>query len=225
MDVHGKKTGGPGSVKSMFLNGLGGFATAVTVVVVLIAKFTEGAWITVLLIPAMMLMMRGVKAHYDRVEQETRREGPVNTEDIRPPIVIIPLERWNVVAEQALRLAWSMSRDIRILHVECGEDTEVLRQRYAEVVEVPAREAGLPVPELVVLESPYRFIIHPILDYSLHLEKTNPDRHLAVLIPELVESRWYYLLLHNNRSEVLRVLLLFNGDQRITVVNIPWYLK
>jgi amino acid transporter len=225
MVIHWKKTGGPGAVKSMFLNGLGAFATAVTVVVVLIAKFTEGAWITVLLIPAMMLMMRGVKAHYDRVEQETRREGPVNTEDIRPPIVIIPLERWNVVAEQALRLAWSMSRDIRILHVECGEDTEILRQRYAEVVEVPAREAGLPVPELVVLESPYRFIIHPILDYSLHLEKTNPDRHLAVLIPELVESRWYYLLLHNNRSEVLRALLLFNGDQRITVINIPWYLK
>jgi len=171
MVVHWKKTGGPGAVKSMSLNGLGAFATAVTVVVVLIAKFTEGAWITVLLIPAMMLMMRGVKAHYDRVEQETRREGPVNTEDIRPPIVIIPLERWNVVAEEALRLAWSMSQDIRILHVECGEDTEVLRQRYAEVVEVPAREAGLPVPELVVLESPYRFIIHPILDYSLHLEK------------------------------------------------------
>jgi amino acid transporter len=225
MVVHWKRTGGTGAVKSMFLNGLGAFATAATVVVVLIAKFTEGAWITVLLIPLLMLMMRGVKAHYDRVEQETKRDGPVNTQDIRPPIVVIPLERWNVVAEEALRLAWSMSQDIRILHVECGEDTEILRQRYAEVVEAPAREAGLPVPELVVLQSPYRFVVRPILDYSLHLEKTNPNRLLAVLIPELVESRWYYLLLHNNRSQALKALLLFSGDQRITVVNIPWYLK
>ena len=225
MVVHWKRTGGTGAVKSMFLNGLGALATAVTVAVVLIAKFTEGAWITVLLIPVMMLTMRSVKAHYDRVEQETRRDGPVNTKDIRPPIVVIPLERWNVVAEEALRLAWGMSQDIRILHVECGEETEILCQRYAEVVEAPARKAGLPVPELVVLQSPYRFIVRPILDYSLQLEKTNPDRQLAVLIPELVESRWYYFLLHNNRSQVLKALLLFSGDQRITVVNIPWYLK
>ena len=225
MVVHWKRTGGAGAVKSMFLNGLGAFATAVTVAVVLIAKFTEGAWITVLLIPVMMLMMRGVRAHYDRVEQETKREGPVDTTDIRPPIVVIPLERWNAVAEEALRLAWSMSQDIRILHIECGEDTEILCQRYADLVEVPARKAGLPVPELVLLESPYRFVVRPILDYALQLEKTNPDRHLAVLIPELVESRWYYFLLHNNRSQALKALLLFNGDQRITVVNIPWYLK
>jgi hypothetical protein len=139
--------------------------------------------------------------------------------------VVIPLERWNAVAEEALRLAWTMSQDIRILHIECGEDTEILRQRYADLVEVPAREAGLPVPELVLLESPYRFVVRPILDYSLHLEKTNPDRRLAVLIPELVESRWYYFLLHNNRSQALKALLLFTGDQRITVVDIPWYLK
>ena len=83
----------------------------------------------------------------------------------------------------------------------------------------------LPVPELVVLESPYRFVVRPIVDYSLNLEKNNPEGHVAVLIPELVESRWYYFLLHNNRSEALKALLLFSGDQRITVVNIPWYLK
>jgi hypothetical protein len=225
MVVHWKRTGGANAVKSIFLNGLGALATAVTVIVVLIAKFTEGAWITVILIPAMMLMMRSVKAHYDRVEQDTKSENPVNTKDLRPPIVVIPLERWNIVAEEALRLAWSLSRDIHILHVECGEEPEILRRRYAELVEAPAREAELPVPELVVLESPYRFVVRPILDYSLQLEKNNPGRRIAVLIPELVESRWYYLLLHNNRSQVLKALLLFSGDQRITVVNIPWYLK
>jgi len=87
------------------------------------------------------------------------------------------------------------------------------------------RSQDLPVPELVILKSPYRFVVRPILDYSLDLERNNPHSAIAVLIPELVESRWYYFLLHNNRSQVLKALLLFSGCQRITVINIPWYLK
>jgi amino acid transporter len=225
MVVHWKKARGTGAVKSMFLNGLGAFATAITVAVVLVAKFTEGAWITVILIPAMMLMMRGIKAHYDRVERETASAVPVNTKALSPPIVVIPIGRWSAVSGKALRFAWTLSQDVRIVHVECGAETHNLRQCYAELVAVPAREAGLPVPELVVLESPYRFVIRPILDYALNLEKSHPDGHIAVLIPEFVESRWYYFLLHNNRSQVLKALLLFSGDQRITVINIPWYLK
>jgi len=225
MVVHWWKAGGTGALKSIFLNGLGALATAATVIIVLIAKFTEGAWITVILIPAMILMMRGVKAHYERVEQETRIEAAVNAKGLPAPIVVIPIESWNAVAEKAVRFAWSLSRDIRILHVECGEETDDLRERFAELVEAPAIEAGLPAPELVVLESPYRFVVRPIVDYSLNLEKNNPAGQVAVLIPELVESRWYYFLLHNNRSEALKALLLFSGDQRITVVNIPWYLK
>jgi hypothetical protein len=225
MVVHWWKAGGTGALKSIFLNGLGALATAATVIIVLIAKFTEGAWITVILIPAMILMMRGVKAHYERVEQETRIEAAVNAKGLPAPIVVIPIESWNAVAEKAVRFAWNLSRDIRILHVECGEETDDLRERFAELVEAPAIEAGLPAPELVVLESPYRFVVRPIVDYSLNLEKNNPAGQVAVLIPELVESRWYYFLLHNNRSAALKALLLFSGDQRITVVNIPWYLK
>jgi hypothetical protein len=80
------------------------------------------------------------------------------------------------------------------------------------------------VPRLTVLKSPYRFVIRPILDYVLELERSNPQRQIAVLIPELVEGRWYLNLLHNHRSTVLKALLLFQGDQRITVINIPWYL-
>jgi hypothetical protein len=225
MVVHWQKARGPGAVKSMCLNGLGACATAITVAVVLVAKFTEGAWITVILIPAMMLMMRGIKAHYDRVERETASDVPVNTQDLSPPIVVIPIGRWSAVSSKALRFAWTLSPDVRLVHVESGEATNTLRQRYAELVAVPAREAGLPVPELVVLASPYRFVVRPILEYALHLEKSHPDGQIAVLIPAFVESRWYYFLLHNNRSQVLRALLLFSGEQRITVINIPWYLK
>ena len=225
MVVHWKKAGGPGSGRSMFVNGVGAVATAITVAVVLVAKFTEGAWITLVLIPAMILMMQGVKRHYKRVERETRKDTPVSTRDLRAPIVLLPVERWSVVSEKALRFAWGLSQEIRILHIECGEETEALCNQWAQMVESPAREAGLAVPELVLLKSPYRFVVKPIVEYALNLEKENPERHVAVLVPELVERRWYYVLLHNNRSSVLKAFLLFRGNQRIIVINIPWYLK
>jgi hypothetical protein len=82
MVMHWNRVGGPGARKSMFLNGLGAIATAITVAVVLVAKFTEGAWITPVLIPAMILMMRGIKRHYGRVEKETQTDVPVNTQDL-----------------------------------------------------------------------------------------------------------------------------------------------
>ncbi len=225
MVVHWWKARGPGARRSMFINGLGAVATAVTVVVVLIAKFIEGAWIVVVLIPAMILVMRAVKHHYNRVERSTAAQGPIDTANLTQPIIVIPVEHWSVVSEKALRFAWRLSDDIRVVHVECGEDTESICRQFPSVVEAPAKAAGLPVPQLVVLTSPYRFVIRPILNYALGLEQANPARSIAVLIPELVESRWYYFLLHNNRSQVLKALLLFSGNERTTVINIPWYLK
>jgi amino acid transporter len=224
MVVHWRKVGGPGSRRSMFVNGLGAFATAITVAVVLVAKFIEGAWIVVVLVPAMILMMRAVKHHYTRVERETAATGPIDTAILGEPIIVVPVEHWSVVAEKAIRFAWRLSKDIHVVHVECGEDTDSLCRTFPTLVEAPAKAAGLPVPQLVVLKSPFRFIVRPILDYALELEKANPDKTIAVLIPELVESRWYYFLLHNNRSQVLKALLLFSGNERTTVINIPWYL-
>jgi amino acid transporter len=225
MVVHWKRTGGAGAAKSMFVNGLGAIATAITVAVVLVAKFTQGAWITLVLIPALIVLMRSVKRHYKKVERQTRKDTGVSTHDLSSPIVLLPIEHWSVVSEKALRFAWNMSDEIQILHVECGEETESLCQQWAQLVETPAKNAGLPVPELVLLKSPYRFVVRPIVDYALRLERENPGRHVAVLVPELVEKRWYYILLHNNRSSALKALLLVRGNERITVINIPWYLR
>ena len=103
--------------------------------------------------------------------------------------------------------------------------TDELRRQWPDVVEAPARAAGLAVPKLVVLDSPYRFIVRPIVQYALDQQLTYPDRNITVLIPELVESHWYHYLLHNNRPEAIRALLLFNGNQRITVVSMPYHLR
>ncbi|HEV2688279.1 MAG TPA: APC family permease [Bryobacteraceae bacterium] len=225
MVMHWKRVGGPHARKSMFVNGLGATATAITVLVVLVAKFTEGAWITLLLIPGLILLMHSVNRHYGRVALEIETDAPVSGKDLRPALVVLPIDKWNIVSENAIRFAWTISPDVQALHIECGEETDNLCRRWGELVETPAKQAGLPAPELVLLKSPFRFVVAPIVDYVLTLSKDNPNRQIAVLVPELVESHWYYNLLHNNRPEILKALLLFKGNQRIVLITIPWHLE
>jgi amino acid transporter len=224
MVMHWKRVRGPGSSKSMFINGLGAVATGLTVIVVLIAKFTEGAWITLLLIPGLILLMRMVKRHYDHVVREIENRAPLSIRHLTPPLVLVTMDRWTRISQKALRFALAISPDVLVLHVEYDQQSNGLASQWSALVEEPARRAGLAPPRLVVLQSPYRFVIRPILDYALELEVNNPRRQIAVLIPELVERRWYFNLLHNHRSAALKALLLFQGDKRVTVINIPWYL-
>ena len=91
-------------------------------------------------------------------------------------------------------------------------------------VQEPARRANRPVPELEVLKSPYRFIINPVVDRILELEAENPDRMIAVMLPELVERHWMHYFLHNQRPEMIAVRLMRKGKQRIMIVNVPWHM-
>ncbi len=224
MVMHWKRHGGPGATRSMLVNGLGAFATGVTTLVVLVAKFVDGAWITVLLIPGLILMMRSIKQHYSVVGEEINSTTPVNTDNLSEPVVLMPIDRWSLVSEKALRYAWTLSREIHVLHV-AGDNTDQLRQQWPQVVVAPAKAAGLEPPKLVVLESPYRFIVKPLVSYAMQQQQAHPDRNITMLIPELVETHWWHYLLHNHRPEAIRALLLFNGNQRITVVSIPYYLR
>jgi hypothetical protein len=88
----------------------------------------------------------------------------------------------------------------------------------------PISASGKPVPHLVHLESPYRFVISPLVDYILRVERMHPERQISVLVPELVVKHWWQTPLHNQRAQMLKLLLLVRGNPRITVINIPWYL-
>jgi hypothetical protein len=92
------------------------------------------------------------------------------------------------------------------------------------MVIAPVRDAKMPEPELVTVRSNFRTILSPLMDYVLKLEDENPGRKIAVLLPELVVRHWWENLLHNQRVQLLKLLLLLKGNQRIVVVNIPWYL-
>lgn len=225
MVMHWRRQG-PGHWHSMALNGLGACATAVTTVVVLAAKFLEGAWVTVLLIPLMLFVMIRVHRHYDRVAAETETQDPVDFKRLEVPLVITPIAGWSRITQNALRFSYNVSREIRAIYIAADEDaTSAFCQNWAALAQAPAREAGLPPPELVVLESPYRWVLRPILDYVLQVEKQNPNREIVVVLPEMVERHWYHYFLHNQRAEILKGWLLLRGSQRIVVVNVPWYLK
>src|SRR5207253_2114638 len=101
---HWRRVGGKGATRSMLINGLGAFATGITVIVVLVAKFVEGAWITVLLIPGLLLAMRLVRRHYHAVFLEVRSKTPLELTDTTPPLVILPVQGWNRIVKKALRL-------------------------------------------------------------------------------------------------------------------------
>jgi amino acid transporter len=209
----------------MIVNGFGAFATGVTLLVVLVAKFAAGAWVTALLIPIMIAIMAAVKRHYIRVDRETEKQGPIELGRIAEPIVVIPVDRWSKITEKGLRFALMLSKEVRAIHVDCEEDEESVCKMWDANIAAPLRAANLIVPELVLLRSPYRFVIQPIVDYVLDIERQNADRQVAVLVPELVVRHWYQNLLHNQRANLLKLMLLMRGNQRILVINIPWYLE
>jgi amino acid transporter len=224
MVVHWWRTGGSKTWPSMAVNGAGAVATGATLLVVLIAKFAAGAWVTLLLIPGMLAVFVAVHRHYRSVAREVSSETPLDVSDLRDPVVIVPVREWNKMVHKALRLALKMSSEIVAVQVRSDDNVPDLRERWAELVERPTASAGLSVPRLVVLESPYRHTINPLLDYVMQTRDRNPDRQVAVIVPELMEARWHHYLLHNQRAQLLKALLLFNGGPRVIVINVPWYL-
>ena len=211
---------------SLAINAIGAVATGIALAVVLATKFREGAWITLLLIPGLLILFERTKGHYVRVAEQISHRRPLDFSRLKPPVVVVPMRQWSIITEKALRFGLEMSPDVLAVHVSATEDeADHLRLRWADYVEEPARVAGVPCPRLLVRSSPYRRLFHPLFDVISELESEHLDRMIAVIIPELVGSHWYDYLLHNQRATALKAALLLHGDQRVVVVNVPWYLS
>jgi len=224
MVMHWRRMRGRGSRSSMMINGVGALATGLTVLVVLAAKFMEGAWVVALLVPLLILLMIAVHRHYERVARETAPALKFLQTGLKTPLVVVPIETWSLVTQKALSFGMTLSEEVCIVHVQC-ENVETPEGHWTHAVAEHARAAGRPAPKLVLLSSPYRFVIHPIVDHVLALEREHADRTVAVVIPTLVERHWYHYFLHNQRSELLSALLLVKGDRRIAIIDVPWYLE
>jgi amino acid transporter len=225
MVAHWRRTRGPGALHSIIVNGLGATATGVTLVVVLVAKFTSGAWISMLLIGGIMATMLWVRRHYEEVSLETQISTPLKIESLGPPIVIVPIQAWTTISQRAMQFALTLSPEVHALHIGTEEESGDLQRDWQRLIAKPVEDAGGTPPNLVTLPSPYRYVIKPILEYVLEMESRNPARQIAVVVPELVERHWYHYPLHNQRAEVLKALLLVQGSRNIVLINVPWYIE
>jgi amino acid transporter len=214
-----------GSRLHVFMNALGATATAATVIIVTLTKFVAGAWVTTLLIPVIMILMFSIHRHYHHLQLQIAKPGTMDLTELKPPIVVMPMTAWNKVSRAGLQFAFSLSPEIFVVHVSTDKGKDEFVTYWSNTVEKRIRATGLRMPELKVLNSPYRSVIGPIVDYVLDLERQNPGRQIAVIVPELVEKHWYHNFLHNQRATWLKAALLMKGNRRIVIINVPWYIS
>ncbi|HEX5746168.1 MAG TPA: APC family permease [Archangium sp.] len=221
-----RKSQEPRARHFLVVNAIGGTATGLTLCVVAVSKFAEGAWMSFLFIPLAFLLFRTTRRHYDTVEKAIETERPMRVVRAAAPLVVVPLKRLDLVAEKGLQFALTISPDVHAVQVRAQpEEGGELRASWKRRVEAPLKEAGLPVPELVVLRSTYRQVVDPLLGYVRKLAAAHPDRFIAVLVPELIEHRWYHYLLHSHTATLLKMMLLFRGGPQIVVISAPWFLR
>ncbi len=232
MVVHWRRAGGRGARTSLVINAVGVVTTATALGVIIVAKFSEGAWVTLVIIPAILGVFYWVKRHYLRVARQIHRPRALNPYRLGAPLVVVPIKGWNRLTQEALRFGMRLSRDVVAVHVLTGEeddaDTEAVDPypRWAQDVEEPARSVGLNPPRLEVLESPYRLLFQPLIGRLQGLKgEQEAGRWLAVIIPELYQTHWYESFLHNDRSRALRAAILALRDPQIVVISVPWYLE
>lgn len=211
------------------INAAGAITTVVALAVITVAKFTEGAWITLVALPCTIVLLKAIRRYYDRLAAQVQDPTPLAVDDTEPPVVLVAVEDWNRLADKAIGFALSLSPDIIGVHLTelSGPDAEehhrALQARWKSHVEEPARAAGLAPPRLMILPAQYRTIDRPVLKLVEELGQKFGRRRIAVLIPEIVKSHWYQHLLHANRARYLRSRLLRHGA-RLTVINVPWRL-
>jgi Amino acid permease len=216
---------GPRFRTKLFFNTTGALTTAVALVVIILAKFKEGGWMTLIIVPSVVLLLRKIDQHYKYVDRLVGQAVKVRTSELQLPIVIIPITGWDRRAEQALRFGLLLSNEITAVHISTEhENNRPLRKNWHEKVETPVAAAKLAVPRLEILNSPYRRVARPIVDFVNRIAQQNPERLIAVIIPELVEPHWYGYLLHSFYATRLRTRLLLKGDERIVVISTGWRL-
>jgi len=221
------------SVAKLVINGVGAAATGTALAIILVAKFEEGAWLTVIVVPATVLLLRSVRRYYNDVDRQVL-QGSHRRIDLRhrtPSPAIVPIKRWDRLARRAVEYALKLSPNVTALHVTALEGPDVasqeeeLRREWRELVEQPAVEAGLPPPRLVIVTSEFRSVIAPLLRVIEELECRAPGCVVTIVLPELVEGHWWGYLMHTNRERRLRARILRHGGHHVVVASVPWQLQ
>lgn len=226
MIVHWLRSEEPRRYLKLAVNAIGAVVTAIALVIIIATKFMEGAWIIVFLAPSLAYLMSRIRRHYLIIANEVEMPTEVFAKKPEPPIVIIPIHGLDRIAEKAMEFGMLLSDDITAIFIDTGnDDVEHLKALWAERIENPAKKAKLAVPKLEIIKSPFRRIYRPVMKYLRKVRKLRTDKLIALIIPELVEPRWYEYLLHNIHASGLRTLLFLERDEKTVVITIPWYLR
>jgi len=210
---HWLTDGGAGWRWRLGVNGVGALVTGAVTVVIAVTKFTHGAWIVVLLIPLLVVGFRAIYRHYDTVAHELSLEHLVE----EPPVnntVLVLVGDLHMGVVKALRYAQSLSPSPKAVYVELDPSaTARLEERWSK--------GGCGVP-LVVLASPYRSMLRPLLDYIGRIRERDANSVVTIVIPEFVPRRWWQHLLHNQTALLVKGALLFRRG--VVVVDVPFHL-
>jgi len=192
----------------------GALTTAVVALVVGSSNFLQGSWLVIVLVPLLMLLLLGIHNHYRDMDRALALDRIPDKEEVAPrPIVIVPISRLDKPARQAIAFANSISKDAVAVHVTNDpEAADAMRERWP---------AWAGTTELVVVESPYRALIGPLLAYMDALQRQAPDRPILVVLAEFVPRHWWENLLHNQTA--LRLKLRLFARRNTIVADVPYH--
>jgi amino acid transporter len=214
MVIHWRKTREPGWKTSAAINGFGAVVTAVVLVIVAVTKTLEGAWIVLLLIPLIVWLFKITRKHYDHVAQQLTLRG-YKPHSKAHNIVVMPIGGMQRAVVEALRYAETLSDDVRAVYVDIDpRATDQIRKDWLMW--------GGNV-QLVVLPSPFRSVMEPLLEYIDTVEKERPDDYISVILPEFVPAKWWQHLLHNQSALLIKGALLFRPN--LVVTSVPFHLE
>jgi hypothetical protein len=213
MVIHWRSLKTPGWRSSAVVNGFGAVVTGVVLVIVAITKSAEGAWVIILMIPLLVAMFRVTRRHYDGVATElTLRDWSPDPSGRH--VAIVPIGGLQRAVVKALRYGRTLSTDVRAVYVEVDpQATAAIRQQW------PDWGQGV---VLVVLESPYRSLMEPLLDSIDALQREDPNGYITVILPEFVPQHLWQHLLHNQHALLIKGALLFRPN--IVVTSVPFHL-
>lgn len=221
MVIHWMRARGAGWQIKSIINGIGALTTGLTFVIVAVSKFGQGAWIIAILVPLLIIMFLRIERHYSHIRHELRLEDRVPPTDIPiRPRVVIPVSGVHRGVFRAVRFGMSISDHVTALYVETDpEKTGKIQSTWDQW--------GQGVP-LVVVQSPYRSVITPLLDYLDEADRAAADGVPAVVVlPEFIPYRWWHNVLHNQTAWLLKLAVLYQrrrtGISRV-IVDVPFYL-
>jgi amino acid transporter len=214
MVLHWRRLREPGWRTSALINGVGAIATGVVLVIVAATKALEGAWIIILLIPVLVAVFKATHRHYTHVASQLSLKG-WQGEGPQHSTVLVPIGGVHRAVLQATAYARSLSDDVRALFVDTDASaTDRVRADWAKW------GGGT---QLVVLPSPYRSLMEPLLEYIDQLQAAHPRDYVTVILPEFVPARWWQHLLHNQRALLIKGALLFRPH--VVVTSVPFHLE